>query len=103
MIKTLFLQFIKMTLSGVSEFTLSSFQNQWTDFDNFCINLKINQCYIYIEREREINKTRPPKQCPWLLFISYIYNMLQNSQNRRKYPCDSVLEAGSQIIACFFS
>ena len=28
-------RFLKMTLLGVSDFTVSEFQNQWTDFDNF--------------------------------------------------------------------
>ena len=35
-----------MTLFGVTDFTLSYFQNQWTDFDNFCILLMRNQCYV---------------------------------------------------------
>ena len=39
-------QFLKMTLFGVSDFTLSLFQNQWTDFDNFCIVLMRNKCYV---------------------------------------------------------
>ena len=62
-----------MTLFDVSDVTLS-YQNQWTDFDNFCIILMINQCYI----------------C----------TMLMKSQNGRKYPCDSFREAGSHICEC---
>ena len=59
-----------MTLFGVSDFALSC-QNQWTNFDNVCIILMKNQC-------------------------SVLY-MLQKSQDRRKYPCDSFREAGSYI------
>ena len=39
-------RFLKMTLSGVSDFTLSWFPNQWTDFDNVCVILMRIQCYL---------------------------------------------------------
>ena len=61
-----------MTLFGVSEFTFLLFQNQWADFDNYCLhhfNAKSILCTI-----------------------------LQKSQNRRKYSCDSFREVGSQIL-----
>ena len=35
-----------MTHFCVGDFTLSYFQNQWTNFDNFCIIVMRNQCYV---------------------------------------------------------
>ena len=39
-------RFLKMTHFAVGELTFSEFQKQWTDFDNVCIILRRNQCYV---------------------------------------------------------
>ena len=67
-------RFLKMTLFGVSYFTLSWFPNQWTDFYNFCIILMRIQ-------------------------ISMLITALQKSQNGRKYPWDS----GGRVTLYIFS
>ena len=64
-------QFLKMTLFGVSDFTLSLFQNQWTDFDNFCIVLMRNKCYVLCCKNLKISE--------------------------RGYPCESFREVCSQM------
>ena len=70
MMKTL--TFLKMTHFGVSDFTLSSFSNQCTDFDNVCIILMGNQCCV---------------QC---------YNNLKITESI--HTCDSFREVRSHII-----
>ena len=46
MVNTVFGDFLKMTLFGVSDFTLSKCETQWTKIENVCIVLIINQCYV---------------------------------------------------------
>ena len=62
---------------------MSEFQNQWTDLDNFCIILMMNQCYVVCTTNSN--------------------TMLQKYKNCRRYPCDSFREAVTNglDITCF--
>ena len=49
-------RFLKMILFGVCDFTLSYFQNKWTDSDTFCIILMRNQCMYYENKSQNRRK-----------------------------------------------